>query len=200
MFFQALKKTSLITAGAALMVVGLASGANAAVVDVDPGVSETLVVGTTYRTRSEEQTPGVAFSDEYNFALPDLGAADGKSTVFYSYDVTFPIPEGAAADIGIADLTFTLLDDTNGTTLDETVLTDGDGFVFAGFESGFNFTGVWPAPIDLVLTVTGTALPQGGSYAATLTPTTAIPLPAPFLLLVSGLVGLGLLGRGRLKA
>lgn len=200
MLFQTLRTTISATAVAALMAVGLASGANAAVVTIDPGDTNVLVADTTYRTRSEEKTPGVAFTDDYFFDLPDLGAEDGKSRVLYSYDVTFPIPEGAADDVGIADLTFTVSDDTNETVLNETVLTDGDGFVFPGFESGFNFAGVWPAPIDLSLTVTGTTLGQGGSYAATVAPTAAIPLPAPLILLGSALVGLGILGRRRFNA
>lgn len=200
MFFQRLTGTLSATAVAAVLVAGMASNASAAVINIDPGESHVLMPENTYRTQSEEQTPGAAFFDEYFFSLPDLGPQDGSSEIFYSYDVTFPIPEGAAEDIGIADLTFTVHDETNGTVLNETALTGSDGFAFAGFESGFNFNGVWPAPIDLTLSVSGTALAKGGSYAATLSPVTAIPLPAPVVLFVSALVGLGFLGRRRLKA
>jgi|TARA_Y100001947_G_scaffold135509_1_gene123271 opacity protein-like surface antigen len=194
--FDTLKKSISAAAVAALMVVGMASSASAAIVNIDPGDSNVLTTDTVYRTQSEEQIGGAAFSDQYFFSLPDIGG-NGTSSVFYSYDVTFPVPEGAAAGIGIADLTFELFDSTNSTVLATTTLTDANGFAFVGFENGFNFTGVWPAPIDITLTVSGTALSQGGSYEATVA---AVPLPAPLMLFVSALVGLGFLGRRRLSA
>ncbi|RVU34096.1 hypothetical protein EOI86_23560 [Hwanghaeella grinnelliae] len=195
--FDTLKNSIGAVALAALMVVGAASSASAAVVNINPGDSNILALDTIYKTGDQDKLGGQAFSDVYNFFLPDLGEANGKSSVFYSYDVTFPIPSGAAAGQGIRDLTFTIFDVTNGNTLSDVTLTDANGFALPGFEGGFNFVGTWPAPIDLTLTISGTALAIDGSYSATLRP---IPLPAPLVLFVSALVGLGFLGRRRLNA
>ena len=195
--FDTLKNSIAAVALAALMAVGVGSSASAAVFFIDPGDSNVLTLNNVYRTQSEEQTPGASFSDVYFFTLPDNGGAPGSDPVFYSYDVTFPVPSGAAAGIGIANLTFTVFDVTNSNQLSQVVLTNGSGFAFPGFENGFNFTGVWPTPISLTLTVTGDTLANGGSYEATIA---AVPLPAPLVLFVSALFGLGFLGRRRLSA
>ena len=194
--FEFLKKGAAV-AVVALLGLGAVQEAQAAVVNIDPGDSNVIAFDVVYRTQSEEKLGNESFSDDYFFFLPDLSDNNGMQSVFYSYDVTFPIPEGAAAGIGIRDLTFTLTDVTNNNVLSVFALTDASGVAFTGFEGGFNFTGNWPAPIDLLLTVTGQALSQGGSYEATFA---AVPLPAPLILFVSALAGLGFLGRRRMSA
>lgn len=191
-------KRSAALAVAMLIGFGAVQSAGAVVINIDPGDSNVLALETTFRTQSEEKLANESFTDVYTFFLPDLGSVPtGSQSVYYSYDVTFPVPEGAAAGIGIADLTFTLTDETNSTTLSTIVLTDASGVAFSGFEGGFNFIGNWPAPIELVLTVTGTALSQGGSYEATIA---AVPVPAPLALFISALLGLGFLGRRRIQS
>ena len=195
--FAFVKKSAAI-AVAMLIGFGAVQSANAAIVTMDPGDSNVILLNTIYMTQPEEKSANESFSDSYFFFLPDLGSVQsGSQSVYYSYDVTFPVPSGAAAGIGIANLTFTVFDVTNSAQLSQVVLTNGSGFAFPGFENGFNFTGVWPTPISLTLTVTGDTLANGGSYEATIA---AVPLPAPLVLFVSALFGLGFLGRRRLSA
>lgn len=196
-----LKASVIAVAISAVIAFGMAPSAKAAVVNINPGDNNILVYGDIFRTQSEEQAPGASFSDSFFFSLPDQADPTGTEKVFYSYDVSFPVPTGAAAGIGIRNLTFTLTDATNNTILNVTTLTNANGFALPGFQNGHNFTGTWPAPIELILTVTGTALSQGGSYEATIAASLQpIPLPAPLVLFISALLGLGFLGRIRQAA
>ncbi|RVU34097.1 hypothetical protein EOI86_23565 [Hwanghaeella grinnelliae] len=190
-------KNGLAVAAVALISLGALHDADAAVVNMDPGDSNIIVNDVFYRTQTEEKQANESFSDDYHFFLPDLNGVNGLTSVSYSYDVSFPIPVGAAAGLGIRNLTFTLTDLTNSETLSVVNLTDSNGFVMAGFESGFNFTGTWGASIDLLLTVTGQALSNGGSYNASLA---AVPVPPALMLFVGALAGIGFLGRRRLGA
>jgi|GEM_PF-3023950 len=195
--FAFVKKSAAI-AVAMLIGFGAVQSANAAIVTMDPGDSNVILLNTIYMTQPEEKSANESFSDSYFFFLPDLGSAQsGSQSVYYSYDVTFPVPSGAAAGIGIRDLTFTLTDLTNSNVLSTIVLTGSNGVALPGFEGGFNFAGNWPAPIDLLLTVTGQALSNGGSYEASLA---AVPVPAPLALFISALLGLGFLGRRRIES
>jgi len=204
--FDTLKNSIAAVALAALMAVGVGSSASAAVVTMVPNDSNVLTLNTLYLAETIAPGAGITFTHDYFFSLPDNAGANGFEPVSYSYDVTFPVPSGASAGVGIADLTFTVRDNTNGDTiLSQVTLTDDvlgtitglAGKALPGFASGFNFIGNWPAPIDLTVTVTGTVLSNGGSYDLAIA---AVPLPAPLLLLVSALFGLGFLGRRRLSA
>jgi len=195
--FAFVKKGAAI-AVAMLIGFGAVQSANAAIVTMDPGDSNVILLNTLYLTEPESKSANESFTDNYFFFLPDLGfTQSGSQSVYYSYDVTFPIPSGAAAGIGIRDLTFTLTDLTNSNVLSTIVLTGSNGVALSGFEGGFNFAGNWPAPIDLLLTVTGQALSNGGSYEASLA---AVPVPAPLALFISALLGLGFLGRRRIES
>lgn len=195
--FAFVKKSAAI-AVAMLIGFGAVQSANSAIITMDPGDSNIIALNTVFLTQAEEKNANESFTDVYSFFLPDLGSVQsGSQSVYYSYDVTFPIPSGAAAGIGIRNLTFTLTDETNSNVLSTIVLTGSDGVALPGFEGGFNFAGFWPAPIDLTLTVSGQALSNGGSYEASLA---AVPIPAPLALFVSALLGLGFLGRRRIES
>lgn len=178
---------------AVMMLIGFGAvqSANAAVFNIDPGDSNVLVFNNMFLTGNEEKAANESFTDIYSFFLVDTDG-NGSESVWYGFDVTFQSPQ--ISGVGIANLTFTIRDETNSALLREVIMTDADGI---GAGSAFNFVGVWPAPIELTLTVTGTALQNGGSYNASIV---AVPLPAPLMLFISALLGLGFLSRRRMIA
>jgi len=189
--FDTLKKSVGAVALAALMAVGAATSANAAVIQPgDPAV--VLVPGTILTSIQTFDDTGVGIvNDTYNYTTFDDGT--GQQNVAYKYDIIFE--EEDITDF--ANLTFSIVGEDQG-PLSSFELTDAAGNL-AAFVSGFSFSfvGVWDAPQNIFLTVTGDVLEAGATYGIRIS---AVPLPAPLLLFVSALFGLGFLGRRRLNA
>lgn len=172
-----------------------ASSANAALISITPDdpTRHTLTLGDFFQTGDVTLGSNEAFTDTFLFHLPDHTEPLGSQPVFYGFDVTFANP--ATSIQGIRNLTFTITDETNGGILNIVVITDNDGFALGDVSGGeFNFVASWPAPIDLRVDVSGTALENGGSYSKTIS-AVEVPLPASVLMLVGALAGLGFVGR-----
>ncbi|MEM1046227.1 MAG: hypothetical protein AAGL24_08755 [Pseudomonadota bacterium] len=187
--YKLLSKVMGVTAIAAMLSLGGVATSSAVTVFIDPGDNNVLTTGVSFLTGDEDRNG--AFSDTYFFSLPDTGA-NGAESVQYSFDVTFADPTGS--NFGIADLVVTLFDATNLAVLDSVTVTDGSG-IATGLASTL-ITSVFPAPINLELIISGTALSAGGSYNAFIS---AVPLPPALLMLVSAFIGLGFLSRRRAR-
>lgn len=189
MFVDTFKKSIGAMALAALMAVGGAASVNAATIQPgDPAVL--LNPGVILTSIQSFANAGEVVNDTYNYTTVDDGS--GTQGVSYKYDILF-----AEEDIAdFANLTFDVVGATQG-LLASFQLTDALGNI-AAFVVGntFSFTGVWDAPQDIALTVSGTTLEDGATYGIRIS---AVPIPAPIVLFVSALVGLGFLGRRRSK-
>ena len=96
-----------------------------------------------------------------------------------------PLSQG---DFGIANLVLTWIDDATNAILSSQQFTDASGVL----DTSVILAQVLTNAQDYTLQLTGTLLGEGGGYIARVE---AIPLPAGFLLFLSGLAGIGFLGR-----
>jgi hypothetical protein len=95
-------------------------------------------------------------------------------------------------DFGIANLVLTWIDDATNAILSSQQFTDANGVL----NTSVILAQVLTNTKDYTLRLTGTLLGDGGGYIARVE---AIPLPAGLLLFLSGLAGIGFLGRYKAK-
>jgi len=188
---ESIKKSFRVAALAAVVVAGAFTGAQAAV--ISPGNSPVLLTPGTILTSIQtfDTTGANVVNDTYQYVTVDDGS--GFQNVSYKYDIIFE--DSDVTDF--ANLTFTISGSEEG-FLSSFHLTDDLGNL-AAFVSGFSFSfvGSWLAPQTISLAVTGDVLQEGATYGVRIA---AVPVPAPLLLFISALLGLGFLGRRRMDA
>lgn len=179
------------------MLVFVASSANAAL--ISPDNSPVALLPGTVLTSIQTFEDGDTVDDTYNYQTVDLEST-GFQNVSYRYSIIFANQEIT----DFANLTFSLSGSAQGPNFSTFTLTDSVGEIIPQFGLNFvagvgfalNFVGNWIAPQDIALNVTGEALADGATYGVRIS---AVPLPAPLVLLVTALVGMGFLGRRKLS-
>ena len=150
--------------------------------------------GFTFNTHSA--TPGFNFSAQVNEQAPGLGAGAG----FLDFRVTFLDVTGSGAVSG-GNLTFTQAEIDAASVLSEVVLTNSvDGTINFNPITDLPFFQAAGGDAQILALVSGTAFSNPGSAVApNYIVSASVPLPAPVVLLISALIGLGYLGRRKAR-
>ncbi len=183
--------------GAVVMAVSFViSPMSANAVSIDPfnlgGGIVALVDGLNY---TDSQTfssdgdprpiPGGGIVDFYKFNTSAVNNTDYSASVLNA---------DGGFNFGIADLTLSWFNETTSTFVTSLVVTDSLGVLINGATQFLAFS-----VGDIYrLEISGSVLSEGGTYNIKLSPS-AVPLPGAALFLLSGLAGMGFLGRYRMK-
>ena len=190
--FLTYKFKAMAVGAVAAMALIMSAPAQAVTVNVNPGDSNTIVPGNLYVAQTQDRAyADGAFSDSYTFYLPDYVPVDGQQTVQFSGHV---IDLNTVAFHGIGNLLFEIV--SGSTTYFSQQLTDANSQEFVAGVTSVLTNLLLPAPLTFDVVISGTPLENNGSYSFSIS---AVPLPPAFLLLGSGLVGLGFLSRRKTR-
>lgn len=186
-------KASLKLAFAGAVVAGLvavAPPAHAITIDEDVDVGSFGVGDVYIDDRSWNSTFGNDILDiTYNFTASGDSSTNSTATSL-NPDPTIEVQSG----YGIANLILTWLDGA-GDILSQQQFTNANGVL----NTSVALTQVLTNTKNFSLQLTGTLLEQGGGYITRVSAVAPIPLPAGLLLFLSGLAGVGFLGRYKAK-